>query len=99
MTNQIYLRCLSTFRDQARMGFMANADARQPVATKAALGSERVWRKNKRRSGRAIQFCGETKPGCRNGAASWAERSGVLFGRAGCFGASQSFNLRHKPVG
>jgi hypothetical protein len=32
-----------------------------------------------------------TKLGCRNGAASWAECSGVPFGRAGCIGASQSF--------
>jgi len=31
-----------------------------------------------------------TKLGCRNGAANWAEWSGVPFGRAGCPGASQS---------
>ena len=31
-----------------------------------------------------------TKFGCRNGAANWAEWSGVPFGRAGCLGASQS---------
>jgi hypothetical protein len=39
-----------------------------------------------------------TKPGCRNGAASWAESSGVPFGRAGVFGASQSFGLRVCPL-
>jgi hypothetical protein len=54
------------------------------------LGSQRVWRRNQRRSGRAIQCCGVTKPGCRNVAVSWAEWSGVPFGRAGCPGASQS---------
>ena len=37
-----------------------------------------------------------TKPGCRNGAASWAEWSGVPFGRAGRLGASQSSGLRRQ---
>ena len=66
------------------------------AATRAAMGSERVWRRNQRRFGRTDQFPGVTKPGCRNGAASWPEWSGVPFGRAGCFGASQSFGLRRQ---
>ena len=32
-----------------------------PFATRAALGSQRVWRRIQRRSGRTIQFCGVTK--------------------------------------
>ena len=47
-----------------------------PMATGAALGSEWPERRIQRRFGRTIQFCGVTKPGCRNGAATWAECSG-----------------------
>ena len=67
----------------------------ESIKTKRRCGSESSgeWQ---RRSGRAIQFCGVTKLGCRNGAASWAECSGVPFGRAGCLGASQSFGLRRQ---
>src|ERR1039458_4227496 len=56
------------------------------MATKAAMGSEWQERRNQRRFGRTIQFCGVTKPGCRNGAAGWAKCSGVPFGRAGVLG-------------
>ena len=68
------------------------------VATRAALGSEWQERRNQRRSGRAIQFCGVTKPGCRNGAANWAEWSGVPFGCAGCLGASQSAGFLNHQI-
>jgi len=62
------------------------------IATRTALGSERVWRRIQRRSGRTIQFPGGTKLGCRNGAANWAEWSGVPFGRAGCFALGGRLN-------
>jgi len=38
------------------------------------LGSQLVWRRIQRRFGRTIQFCGVTKLGCRNGAATWAAK-------------------------
>ena len=68
------------------------------IATGAAFGSQRIWRRIQRCSGRTIQFPGVTKLGCRNGAANWAEWSFVPFGRVGCPGASQSFGLRVFPL-
>jgi len=74
------------------------------VSAPAALRRERrcgsesneEWQ---RRFGRTIQFCGETKPGCRYGAASWAEWSGVPFGRAGVLGQASLPAYGVKPVG
>jgi len=34
-----------------------------------------------------------TKPGCRNGAATWAECSGAQFGRVGCPGTVEMIRL------
>src|ERR1039458_4298180 len=42
-----------------------------------ALGSEPAQRRIQSRFGRADQFPGVTKLGCRNGAANWAQCSGV----------------------
>ena len=36
--------------------------------------SQFIWRSIQRRFGRAIQFCGVAKPGCRNGVAIWAAK-------------------------
>jgi len=58
----------------------------RPIATRAALGSEYQERRNQRRFGRTIKFFEVTKLGCRKGAASWAESSGVPFGRVGVLG-------------
>jgi hypothetical protein len=49
--------------------------------------------------GRTIQFCGVTKFGWRNGAATWAECSGVPFGRVGVLGQASLSAYGVKPVG
>ena len=45
-----------------------------------------IKRPIQRRFGRTNQFPGVTQLGCRNGEASWAECSGVPFGRGGVLG-------------
>src|ERR1035441_7890632 len=50
------------------------------------LGSEPRQRRIQRCFGRTIQFCGVTKLGCRNGAATWAECSGSTVRSRGFWG-------------